>query len=160
METKDQTNRSTREELEFSIGWIENNPGLYARQIRDFHANHSEGWTIAVNERPGFLTVIAERVGKGGWLRSGSLLYRLTNEPRPQNRDEINVTMAQGSREADKRERRARQLKEMLETSHKINRLSEALKWALEWIDAVPQDTLLPGMPGFDRDYVNSLLKD
>jgi hypothetical protein len=46
----------------------------------------------------------------------------------------------------------------MLETSHKINRLSEALKWTLEWIDAVPKDTLLPGMPGFDRDYVNNLL--
>jgi hypothetical protein len=33
-----------------------------------------------------------------------------------------------------------------------------ALRWALEWIDAVPGDTPLPTMPGFDRDYVNVLL--
>lgn len=36
--------------------------------------------------------------------------------------------------------------------------LHEALRWALEWIDAVPQDVTLPAMPGFDRDYVNELL--
>jgi len=37
-------------------------------------------------------------------------------------------------------------------------KLREALRWALEWIDAVPPDTTLPAMPGFDRDYVNDLL--
>lgn len=37
-------------------------------------------------------------------------------------------------------------------------KLREALRWALEWIDAVPQDTQLPAMPGFDRDYVNGLI--
>jgi hypothetical protein len=37
--------------------------------------------------------------------------------------------------------------------------LKEALKWALEWIDAVPDNVLLPAMPGFDRDYVNGLLE-
>jgi hypothetical protein len=36
--------------------------------------------------------------------------------------------------------------------------LARALTWALEWIDAVPEDTPLPAMPGFDRDYVNELL--
>jgi hypothetical protein len=44
----------------------------------------------------------------------------------------------------------------MLERSDK---LKEALTWALAWIDAVPQDALLPAMPGFDRDYVNELLE-
>ncbi|AXN57833.1 hypothetical protein [Acinetobacter phage ABPH49] len=34
----------------------------------------------------------------------------------------------------------------------------EALEAALEWIDAVPQDTPLPTMPGFDRDWVNAVL--
>lgn len=37
--------------------------------------------------------------------------------------------------------------------------LVEALEAALEWIDAVPQDTELPTMPGFDRDWVDNILK-
>lgn len=37
-------------------------------------------------------------------------------------------------------------------------KLRECLSWALEWIDAVPDDTILPTMPGFDRDYVNNIL--
>jgi hypothetical protein len=37
--------------------------------------------------------------------------------------------------------------------------LRKALQWALEWIDAVPKDTVLPAMPGFDRDWVNRLLE-
>lgn len=36
--------------------------------------------------------------------------------------------------------------------------LLEALRWALEWIDAVPSDTALPTMPGFDRDEVNNII--
>lgn len=36
--------------------------------------------------------------------------------------------------------------------------LREALISALEWIDAVPANTPLPGMPGFDRDEVDALL--
>lgn len=36
--------------------------------------------------------------------------------------------------------------------------LLEALQMALEWIDAVPSNTLLPAMPGFDRDEVNSII--
>lgn len=36
--------------------------------------------------------------------------------------------------------------------------LLEALQMALEWIDAVPSDTVLPTMPGFDRDEVNNLI--
>jgi len=37
-------------------------------------------------------------------------------------------------------------------------KLRECLSWALEWIDAVPDDTILPTMPGFDRDYVDNVL--
>lgn len=33
-----------------------------------------------------------------------------------------------------------------------------ALKAALEWIDAVPSNTPLPTMPGFDRDHVDELI--
>lgn len=36
----------------------------------------------------------------------------------------------------------------------------EALKWTLEFIDAIPKDIQLPIMPGFDRDYVNSLIQN
>lgn len=36
--------------------------------------------------------------------------------------------------------------------------LLSALTDALEWIDAVPSETALPAMPGFDRDEVNSLI--
>lgn len=36
--------------------------------------------------------------------------------------------------------------------------LLAALCDALEWIDAVPQGTELPAMPGFDRDAVNQLI--
>jgi len=36
--------------------------------------------------------------------------------------------------------------------------LLEALQAALEWIDAVPSDTSLPAMPGFDREWVNQVI--
>lgn len=40
--------------------------------------------------------------------------------------------------------------------------MAEALKAALEWIDAVPDDVAarLPAMPGFDRDWVDGILAD
>jgi hypothetical protein len=111
---------TSRVEVEFSIGWAANNPELFEQGYNDFFSEYNDGWKITSGARPGFLTLIAERIAfdknvaklsivekwtaedenasKSGWLRSGSLLYRLTNERTPQNRDEINVTMAQGSR--------------------------------------------------------------
>lgn len=38
------------------------------------------------------------------------------------------------------------------------DKLLKALTDALEWIDAVPSETALPAMPGFDRDEVNNLI--
>lgn len=35
--------------------------------------------------------------------------------------------------------------------------LVKALDVCLEWIDAVPSDTPLPTMPGFDRDWVDNV---
>ena len=49
-----------------------------------------------------------------GWLLSGSLLYRLTEERRPTNRDEIRVTMANGSRTPEACARRAGELLDMI----------------------------------------------
>ena len=45
-----------------------------------------------------------------GWIQDGPLLYRLTDERRPRNRNEINVTMANGSRTEEARTRRASEL--------------------------------------------------
>ena len=42
----------------------------------------------------------------------------------------------------------------------KIQALKEALRAALDWIDAVPKDVVLPTMPGFDRDEVEELLEN
>ena len=39
-------------------------------------------------------------------------------------------------------------------------RLLTALEAALEWIDAVPADIVLPAMPGFDRDDVDGLIAE
>lgn len=51
------------------------------------------------------------------------------------------------------------------DAEHQIERISaqrdellKALVAALEWIDAVPSETALPAMPGFDRDEVNNLI--
>lgn len=44
--------------------------------------------------------------------------------------------------------------------SSEVNELRQALRAALEWIDAVPADVAasLPTMPGFSRDWVEDLL--
>ena len=42
----------------------------------------------------------------------------------------------------------------------RADRLKECLQLALGWIDAVPQETVLPVMPGFDRDYVDGVIHD
>jgi hypothetical protein len=51
-----------------------------------------------------------EPVASDGWLHENGLLYRLTDERHPCNRDEINVTMADGSRSIEARSRRALEL--------------------------------------------------
>jgi hypothetical protein len=176
----------SRVDVEFSIEWARNNPDLFTTQYNEFFRDHMDGWLITSSARSGFLTLAAERVYRGQfavkasldavsgvpledmkrasltelreaalqsnnaeWLISGSLLYRLTDDSRPENCDEINVTMADGSREAGPRGA-------LLEHEES---LKQALRWALDWIDAVPDDVMLPGMPGFDRDYVNGLLE-
>lgn len=40
-----------------------------------------------------------------------------------------------------------------------ISELLSALRAALKWIDAVPATTQLPTMPGFDRDWVDSVVE-
>ena len=50
----------------------------------------------------------------GGWMRNGALLYRLTDERRPANFDEIRVTMANGSRDIGQMSAQAERLLVML----------------------------------------------
>ena len=50
----------------------------------------------------------------GGWMRNGALLYRLTDECRPTNFDEIRVTMANGSRDIGQMSVQAERLLVML----------------------------------------------
>ena len=45
-------------------------------------------------------------------------------------------------------------------TDYYILNLYKALQDALDWIDAVPSDTILPVMPGFDRDDVTNLINE
>jgi hypothetical protein len=52
----------------------------------------------------------AQPVPQGGWRQDGGLLYRLTDGKKPVNRDEINVTMADGFRTPEARARRAGEL--------------------------------------------------
>jgi len=66
----------------------------------------------------GAITEQQELVADAGWLQSGGLLYRLTDERRPQNRDEINVTMADESRSIDARTRRAKELLNRIRSTH------------------------------------------
>ncbi|MCP1117009.1 hypothetical protein [Robbsia andropogonis] len=56
----------------------------------------------------------AQPVKGEGWLQEGSLLYRLTKGPRTENKDEINVTMVDGSRDESARIKRASQLLMMI----------------------------------------------
>jgi hypothetical protein len=59
-------------------------------------------------------------VPSDGWLQDGSLLYRLTDERKPQNRDEINVTMADGSRSEASRTRRAGELLDRIRGTRRV----------------------------------------
>ena len=40
------------------------------------------------------------------------------------------------------------------------NNLIEVIEAMREWIDAVPADTPLPAMPGFDRDWADTIIEE
>ena len=60
----------------------------------------------------------SEPVATSGWLHENGLLYRLTDERHPCNRDEINVTMANGSRSIEARSRRALEVLDCIISTH------------------------------------------
>lgn len=60
-----------------------------------------------------------------------------------------------------------RERKELLESKVKIKQLEthvERLQWcakaAIDWIDSVPSDVVLPAMPGFDRDEFDAIIDE
>ena len=50
------------------------------------------------------------------------------------------------------------QKREIEELRAQLAACTEAAKAAIEWIDAVPSDTALPAMPGFDRDWFDCVV--
>jgi hypothetical protein len=74
------------------------------------HANTAIEMIDAILSAPAQPAPVQEPVASDGWLQEGSLLYRLTDGRKPQNRDEINVTMADGSRSVESCTRRAGEL--------------------------------------------------
>jgi len=67
--------------------------------------------------RAELLAALAQPEQAGEWLVSGGLVYRLTKERCPQNCDEVNVTMVNGSRDDGMRNSKAIQIAAML-SSH------------------------------------------
>lgn len=51
-----------------------------------------------------------------------------------------------------------RMLRETRRLEGKIEELRSVATALLEWIDAVPKDTVLPAMPGIDRDWVEKVI--
>ncbi len=47
----------------------------------------------------------------------------------------------------------------LVSADKKKSRLLEIAKSLLEWVDAVPADTVLPAMPGMDRDWVDTVIE-
>jgi hypothetical protein len=75
-----------------------------------FSPSEFEAFCVALMATPPQIASVAQ----ADWLQSDGLLYRLTDELHPENRDEINVTMADGSRSIESRARRASELLDKL----------------------------------------------
>lgn len=42
----------------------------------------------------------------------------------------------------------------------RCKQLEQVCRAMRNWIDAVPKDTVLPAMPGFDRDWADNIIDD
>jgi hypothetical protein len=81
---------------------------------------------------------VVEPVACDGWLQEGSLLYRLTDGRKPQNRDEINVTMADESRSVESRTRRAGELLDRIRATPPI--VATPLAAQKPWVGLTDED--------------------
>ena len=73
------------------------------------------------------------------------------------NSNSLLTALYQCATEATLNERASWIRREML-LIEKLNSLREVAKAMREWIDAVPNDTVLPAMPGFDRDWADDII--
>ena len=86
---------------------------------------------------------IQRAIQEDGWIQDGYLLYRLTNEPKPRNRDEISVTMVNGSRAEVARTKRA---SEILNAIRAAPDLLEALQEIVAAADGTGWNQLDPSL--------------
>lgn len=73
------------------------------------------------------------------------------------NSHSLLAALQQCAMEATLNERTLWVRREML-LIEKLNSLREVVEAMREWIDAVPNDTVLPAMPGFDRDWADDII--
>ena len=73
------------------------------------------------------------------------------------NSHSLLAALQQCAMEATLNERALWVRREML-LIEKLNSLREVVEAMHEWIDAVPNDAVLPAMPGFDRDWADDII--
>lgn len=88
-----------------------------------------------------------------GWLQEGSLLYRLTDDLRPCNRDEIKVTMSNGSRSVESSTARAGELLDLINSRDGSISLEQARKlfdagWKAAAVFGDMEDVIYDGIVG------------
>lgn len=138
-------------------------------------ADSAERWDDFSARRDALRAALQDNAGElhaDGWLHDGGLLYRLTDGRRPENRDEISVTMADGSRSPESRARRAGELLDRIRSAHPapvapddVDPLQGAANWIVEATDYDPtthvaeiQQRLLIGYNRASRLYVAAML--
>ena len=89
-------------------------PGYYMHRMNIVLHGNVEGTDAARASDKAAQPAALAQEDAGGWMRDGGMLYRLTDERRPTNFDEIRVTMAGGSRDIDQTSSRAERLLDML----------------------------------------------
>ena len=99
MNDLEQAARQALEALETVIADVKTTPTAYEAQRQ-----------AIASLRQALEQPVREPVTTDGWLQADGLLYRLTDDRRQSNRDEISVTMADGSRSIEARTRRAEEL--------------------------------------------------
>lgn len=93
-----------------SNNWRANDDWHAAATPEVFLAMHAHIAELEAQIEPLRAALAAKPLPADGWLHENGLLYRLTDDRHPCNRDEINVTMADGSRSIESRSRRALEL--------------------------------------------------
>ena len=138
------TNTAEREAAE---QWLRDRYGAYRghfawRELEEAFLAGRASLAASEGSNEGSESVVAD-----GWLHENGLLYRLTDERHPCNRDEINVTMADGSRSIESRSRRALELLDRIRATHPSPPEGIAAEQALRNVLAEVQRYMPPDGP-------------